>query len=215
MNRSLPSARWSCSAAAFLVASVLALTACTGGSATTSGTETTPASPTASATSSATPTPTPVYKPADAKGKAQNVPVPELPEAAKAETKEGLLVFAEFWFAQLNYAYQTGDISGVTSITSPACEFCSNITGSLTKNYDGERWLAGGKIVTPALSSTFAPESDGNYQVLVQVQQSKISYFAPGGGEFRSATPPSDTGNVMLMEFKDGAWHVSELHPVR
>ena len=41
-------------------------------------------------TPTAAPTPSASYKPADATGKAQNVPVPVLPDAAKAETKEGL-----------------------------------------------------------------------------------------------------------------------------
>ena len=44
------------------------------------------------------------------------MPVPELPEAAKAETKEGLEAFARYWFALLNYAYETGDMSGLNSI---------------------------------------------------------------------------------------------------
>ena len=206
------SARLRYSTAALLTASVLVLTACNGGG-NPPGND--PTSASASATPSPTPTPSAAYKPADAKGKAQNVPVPVLPEAAKAETKEGLLAFSGHWFELLNYAYQTGDVSGIEAVTSPSCELCSNITGSLTRNYEQERWLAGGKLVTPSVTTTFSPETDGTYQVLVQVQQAAISYFAPGGSEFRSPTPPSDTGNVMLVEFKNGGWYLSGLHPVR
>ncbi|ABK02274.1 hypothetical protein Arth_0876 [Arthrobacter sp. FB24] len=213
-----PFARLRYSAAAVVAASALMLTACNGG-ATPPGSESTSASGSASASATVTPSPTPtpsaVYKPADAKGKAQNVPVPVLPEAAKAETKEGLLAFSGHWFELLNYAYETGDVSGVEMLTSPTCELCSNITGSLTKNYAGDRWLAGGKLITPSVTTTFEPEPDGSYQVLVQVQQAAISYFAPGGSEFRSPTPPSDTGNVLLVEFKDGGWYLNGLHPIR
>ncbi len=67
----------------------------------------------ASATASATPTASAIYKPADASGKAQNVPVPVLPEAAKAETKEGLEAFARYWFELLSYGYETGDVDAV------------------------------------------------------------------------------------------------------
>ncbi|WP_307049124.1 DUF6318 family protein [Arthrobacter oryzae] len=199
-----------------MAASALALAACNGGG-NPPGTDPTSASASASESASVTPTPTPsaAYKPADAKGKAQNVPVPVLPEAAKTETKEGLEAFADYWFKLLDYAYETGDISGLGAVTSPACELCSNITTSLSTNYEGDRWLAGGKLVTPSITTTFTPESDGSYQVLVQVQQAAISYFAPGGSQFRSPTPPSDTGNVLLVEFKDRGWYLSGLHPIR
>ena len=196
----------------------MVLTACNGGG-NSPGNDPSSASASASAsatpTPSATPKPSAVYKPADAKGKAQNVPVPVLPEAAKAETKEGLLAFSGYWFDLLNYAYETGDVSRVGAVTSPTCELCSNITNSLTKNYEGDKWIVGGKLVTPSVTTTFIPESDETYQVLVQVQQAAISYIAPGGNEFRSPTPPSDTGNVMMIEFKDGGWYLSGLHPIR
>lgn len=202
--------------AAAVALSLLPATACTGGG-TTPGATAAPesSSPAASPTSTATPSPTASYKPADASGRAQNVPRPVLPEAAKAETKEGLEAFARYWFSQLNFAYETGNSSGLESVTSPACEFCSNITSSLAANYAGDRWLAGGRIETPSISTTFEAVAGGQYQVIVQVQQARISYFEPGGAEFRGPTQPSDTGNVMLMTYKGGAWQLAGLHPIR
>jgi hypothetical protein len=203
-------------AAATLAASLLLTTACnSGGSPPGSPPATDSPSASAISTSTSTPTPTPSYKPADASGKAQNVPVPVLPEAAKAETKEGLEAFARYWFAQLNFAYETGQISGLTSITAPGCEFCSNVTGALVTNYEGDRWLAGGHIETPSISTTYKTQTDGDYQVVVQVQQERITYFGAGGAQFRTPTPPSDTGNVMLAAFRDGQWQLTGLHPIR
>jgi hypothetical protein len=203
-------------AAGAVVAAALLLAGCAGGAPADPGTVT--PTPTGSATPSppATPTPTPsaVYKPADASGPAQNVPVPVLPEVAKTETKEGLEAFAKYWFEQLNYAYQTGDIASVEALTSSSCEFCSNITSSLTTNYQEGRWLAGGKIAVPAASTTFERGPDGNYQVILQLQQETITYYQPGGGEFRTATKPSNTGNVLLAGFESGAWRVNGLHPL-
>jgi hypothetical protein len=116
------SARLRYSIAAVLMASVLVLTACNGGNNPQSGDPTSAsASASASATSSPTPTPTAVYKPADAKGKAQNVPVPVLPEAAKAETKEGLEAFARYWYSLMNYAYETGNLAPVSAVSSSNC----------------------------------------------------------------------------------------------
>ena len=202
--------------AAAVALSLLPVTACTGGGATPGATAAPESSsPAVSPAQTATPTPTASYKPADATGRAQNVPVPVLPEAAKAETKEGLEAFARYWFSQLNFAYETGNSSGFESVTSPGCEFCSNITSSLAANYAGDRWLAGGHIETPSISTTFEAEASGQHQVIVQVQQAKISYFEPGGTEFREPTQPSDTGNVMLVTFKSGAWQLVGLHPIR
>jgi hypothetical protein len=133
---------------------------------------------------------------------------------AKTETKEGLEAFADYWFEQVNFAYESGDVTGIQAVTSPNCEFCFNITSSLTTNYQNGRWLAGGKITVPAASTTFERASDGNYQVIVQVMQQAITYHDPDGSEFRTPTKPSNTGNVLLVGFEDKAWRVNGLHPL-
>jgi hypothetical protein len=141
--------------------------------------------------------------------------MPVLPEVARTETKEGLEAFTRYWFEQLNYAYQTGDVAGLESVTSPKCEYCSKLTASLTTNYQGDRWLAGGKITTPASTTSFERSSDGNFQVVLQVLQTPISYYETAGKEFRAASNGSNTGNVLLANFVDGAWRVNDLHPIR
>lgn len=87
-----------------------------------SATSTTTASP---ASGSSVPTPPPTspaaYKPADAKGKAQNVPVPVMPELARENSKAGLEAFIGYWYATLSYAYETGDTKQLLPISSPAC----------------------------------------------------------------------------------------------
>jgi hypothetical protein len=202
---------------ALVVAGSLALAGCSGGAPADPGTA--PPSSAGAATPTATPTPTPTptaaYKPADASGPAQNVPVPVLPEVAKTETKEGLEAFARYWFEQLDYAYQTGNMAGVQVMTSPNCDYCSKISASLETNYSGGRWLSGGKITVPAATTSFGRASDGNYQVVLQVQQSPISYYESGGSEFRPASSASNTGNVLLANFVDSAWRVNGLHPLR
>jgi len=205
-------------AAGLVVGLALALSGCNSGDSHGPGGTSSPMAaetPTASATVTPTPTPSAVYKPADASGPAQNVPVPVLPEVAKTETKEGLEAFTRYWFELLNYAYQTGDVAGLKTVTSPDCEYCSKLTTSLTTNYQGDRWLAGGRITTPAASTTFERSTDGDFQVILQVVQAPISYYEPGGKEFRTASNGSNTGNVLLSNFIDGAWRVNDLHPIR
>jgi hypothetical protein len=72
-----------------------------------------------------------VYKPADAKGRAQNVPVPVKPAVADKNTKEGLEAFARYWYALLNYGFETGNLTPWTKLTSGSCEFCNLIKKSI------------------------------------------------------------------------------------
>ena len=201
--------------AAAVALALLPVTACSGGG-TTPGATAAPESsgPTASPTPTATPTPTASYKPADASGKAQNVPVPVLPEAAKAETKEGLEAFARYWFQLLSYGYETGDVSRLVNITSPDCRSCDRAKTVMTGWHEAGRWLVGGKTETPSVSTTFIVAPDGNYQVAIQVSQSALSYYNADGTLHQADPKPEDTGNLMLAVFRDGAWYVNNIQPI-
>ncbi|WP_426979816.1 DUF6318 family protein [Pseudarthrobacter sp. O4] len=193
----------------------MSVTACSGGGAEpnaspSAGTQ----SPSVSPTPSATPSPTASYKPADASGRAQNVPVPVLPEAAKLETKEGLEAFARYWFQLLSYGYETGDTSRLLAITSRECRACERAKEVMTGWHEERRWLAGGKTDTPSVSTTFLVAPDGNYQVAIQVSQTAISYYNSDGTLHQATPKPEDTGNLMLAAFRDGAWYVNNIQPI-
>src|SRR6476660_2392414 len=143
------SSRRHIAAAALLTAAVLTGTACTSGQASPGATPSS-GSPATSSSASPTPTPTPTptasYKPADASGRAQNVPVPVLPEAAKAETKEGAIAFAKHWYTLLSYAYVTGDLGPMDAVTGATCGLCQKVRPGIQEwNLDG-RWIAGGLV---------------------------------------------------------------------
>jgi len=213
-HTSLSGPRRAC-AAALVSISLMSVTACSGG-----GTpppespQSASQSPSEAPTPSATPTPTASYKPADATGKAQNVPVPELPEAAKAETKEGLEAFARYWFILLSYGYETGDTSRLDAITSSDCRACEKAKAVISGWHEGGRWIAGGKVQTPSVSTTFKVAPDGNYQVAIQASQAALSYYNADGTLEQAAAKPEDTGNLMLAVFKDGSWYVNNIQPI-
>ena len=201
--------------AAAVALSLLPITACTGGGATPGATAAPESSsPAASPAQTATPTPTASYKPADATGRAQNVPVPVLPEAAKAETKEGLEAFARYWFQLLSYGYETGDLSRLVNLTSSACRACDRAKTVMTGWNEAGRWLVGGKTETPSVSTKFVVAPDGNYQVAVQVSQGSISYYNADGTLHQADPKPDDTGNLMLAVFRNGAWYVNNIQPI-
>ena len=200
-------------AAGAVVAAALLLAGCAGGAPADPGTVT--STPTGSATSSpsATPTPTPsaVYKPADASGPAQNVPVPVLPEVAKTETKEGAEEFAKYWFSVLSYSYETGDVAAFESIEPPACVACQKVKEVIV-NWNSEgRWLVGGKLTTPVADTTFDKDQAGNYKVAVQVHQEPLSYMRADGTAARTDPQMPDQGNLLVLNYNSGAWSVVEL----
>ena len=206
-SRTSSFARSRISAAAAFVVSVFVLTACNGGGNPpgndgTSGT----ASPTVSATSTPSPTPTAAYKPADAKGKAQNVPVPVLPEAAKAETKEGLEAFAKHWYDLMNYAYETGDLAPVSAVSGPNCASCNKVRDTIVAwNSDGQ-WIEGGALTVQGADTKFAKDTSGGYQVVVQYQRQAISYHLADGSVEESSPKTSLLADIVIANYESGRW---------
>ena len=211
-SRAVPSG-----AAALVVGLALALSGCnSGGSPGPGGTSSQVAEekPTSSATSTPTPTPSAVYKPADASGPAQNVPVPVLPEVAKTETKEGLEAFTRYWFELLSYGYETGDTKPLSEVTSPACTMCERAKEVQQGWHQEGRWLAGGRITTPSINTTFVVAADGNYQVAVQVSQEALSYYNSDKTLDETGPKPADSGSLVIAVFRGGSWFVQTVEPI-
>ncbi|APX01287.1 DUF6318 family protein [Arthrobacter sp. QXT-31] len=203
--------------------SVLVLTSCSGGGEPQAGpTASAVASPalstsgSASATPSATPTPkpTPVYKPADAKGRAQNVPVPVKPPLADKNTKEGLEAFTKYWYALLNYGFETGDLSSWAELTSGSCEFCNLLKKSIAIGYKEGRWQVGGRLSAPSIEANFKTGA-GSQQVLVQVIQEETQFYKADKSVGRSPAAGSNTASVVIATYSGNRWTVADLHPVR
>ncbi|MET3720811.1 DUF6318 family protein [Arthrobacter sp. UYEF21] len=201
--------------AATVAAAALALSGCnTGGE--PGGTVTESPSATQTATAGPTPTPTeaPAYVPASASGRAQNVPVPVLPDVAKTETKEGLEAFARYWFELLTYGYETGDTNQISAITSTDCTMCERAKEVQRGWHSEGRWLEGGRVRVPAVSTTFRVAADGNYQVAVQVSQEAMSYYDADGSLDSTEPKTTDSGSLMLVVFKNGSWFVNTIEPI-
>lgn len=205
--------RTSVSARSFVIGSLaaaLTLTACE------NTTQPQSASPTVSASPTATPTPTQtaVYKPADAKGKAENVPLPVLPEAAKANSKEGVEAFARYWFQVLSYAYETGDVSAVKLATGSNCVFCNGLQESIGQSWADGKWIVGGRIETPSVTGKpgTGPESR---QATVQVIQQQIEIRKADGTLYQEATEASSSASQLVATFGVDGWIVTDLGLIR
>ncbi|WP_423183842.1 DUF6318 family protein [Arthrobacter sp. NyZ413] len=144
-------------------------------------------SPSASPSITATPTPTPaaVYKPATSTGRAENVPVPVLPEAAKANSKEGLEAFARYWYDLMNFAYQTGDLTPVDAVSGAGCNSCSRVRPTI------EDW-----------------NSQGQW---IEDHREAISYHRADGSVEKASPKTSLQADIMIAKYEGGAWSASNV----
>lgn len=202
-------------AGAFVTAGALMLAGCAGGAPADPGT-TSPA-PTGSASPSVavTPTPTPsaAYKPADASGPAQNVPVPVLPEVAKTETKEGAEAFTKHWFAVLSYAYETGDTASLSALSGADCVFCKGLVDNIQTAWSEGKWISGGRIETPAVTAD-APTS-GPARITLQVLQQELIIHNPDGSQYQEPTAATNSGSQAMATFGGGGWTITKLSLIR
>ncbi|RAM38443.1 DUF6318 family protein [Arthrobacter globiformis] len=155
-----------------------------------------------------------MYKPADAKGRAQNVPVPVKPALADKNTKEGLEAFTKYWFSLLNYGYETGDLTSWSALTGNSCAFCSNLKTSVSVGYRDGRWQVGGRLKTPSVQSKFKANSTSQ-QVVVQVIQEVTQYYKADKTVGRSPEPGTNTAVVVIAVHTKGKWSVPDMHLVR
>lgn len=200
-------------AAAAITAGALALSACAGRAPGGSGTPSTPAPSQSAPAPSPSPTLSAVYKPADAKGKAQNVPLPVMPEAAKAETKEGLEAFAKYWYALMNYAYETGNLEPIRALSAPAssCAMCDKIFPAVEKWNSEGRWVEGASIEVHALQTKFTKTNAGEYQVAVQSQQRAGTLRNADSTVGQTVQETSMLGDLLVAKFISGGWLVTNV----
>ena len=125
-----------------------ALTSCQDGNdpaATTSPSESpAAASPTASPSPTKSQPPKPV--PASAEGPAKNIPVPEMPDAAKQNSKNGAISFAEHYFDVVNYSIATTTTDELKKLTSRQCKLCAEqLIDPIDAAVDIKAWQVGGE----------------------------------------------------------------------
>ncbi|MFJ4267405.1 DUF6318 family protein [Paenarthrobacter nicotinovorans] len=166
--------------------------------------------PAASATSSSSG----AYKPADAQGKAQNVPVPVMPELAKENSKAGLEAFIGYWFQELSYAYETGDTAKADELSNDTCRLCNDLLSGVAANYSNGRWLIGGQYQTPVVEVFWAPSSPSQ-SAKVQVLQQQILYMNGDGSAGREPTGETNDAAAFFGVFADGSWSVTDLGVIR
>ncbi|WP_024819263.1 DUF6318 family protein [Arthrobacter sp. 31Y] len=166
-----------------------------------------PLAPSGSAATSSAPA---VYKPADAQGKAQNVPVPVMPELAKENSKAGLEAFIGYWYAQQNFAAQTGDQSVWSGLSEPECQTCKRIEKGISDSHINGRWSVGGNISVPVIESIWL-DGAATQQAKVQVIQDRIDYFNADGTPGRASETATNSAFGLFATYGSSGWTVTDL----
>ncbi|WP_155848484.1 DUF6318 family protein [Arthrobacter sp. 35W] len=147
-----------------------------------------------------------MYKPADASGPAQNVPVPVKPAIADEFSKEGIEAFAKYWYATLDYAYESGDLGPLGAITGPNCEACAGATKTVTKWFSDGRWIAGGRFDISATQSKFVETDEGLYQVIIQLKLEEASFYGTDGKLSNTVPASALLGDIIEARHDGHTW---------
>ncbi|MGW9413098.1 DUF6318 family protein [Arthrobacter cupressi] len=132
------------------------------------------------------------------------------PALADQNSKAGLEAFTKYWFALLDYGYQTGDLKAWDALTGPNCEFCASLRGGIDDVYSANEWMVGGKLTTPSVEAKWKPGAP-TQGAAVQVFQKEITYFDKDGKSERAPSPESNNGVALIGTFGSAGWQVKDL----
>lgn len=129
------------------------------------------------------------YVPASADGPAQNVPVPELPDAAREQTEEGAEATLKYWWDAMEYLYLTGGRAPLENISGDECVFCENFLEVVPETVSNGGWY----VLEETISISDITVKDVNESGMIifeyDVVQPKSQYFDAEG-------IPSDVRNI-------------------
>lgn len=194
-----------------ILTGILVLTGCSAGN-TPTPTETAGANPPTSTSavtvppSTTAPPTTAAYQAATANGPAQNVPIPTLPAKAKEFSKEGLLAFAEYWYATLGYAFETGDAGPMMAVTGSGCLNCGAMKETVVSWHSEGRWIVGGQMYVISQTTSFEPVEDGTYQVVSMVRQQNVKFYRQDKTLAGDRGPQPAIADILVANYSSDRW---------
>ncbi|MEO3941369.1 DUF6318 family protein [Paenarthrobacter nicotinovorans] len=138
------------------------------------------------------------------------MPVPVMPELAKENSKAGLEAFIGYWYAQLSYVDETGDMASWLPLISEDCRLCLRLKESGEDGYIDGRWLVGGRISVPVIEVQWA-SGDATQWSKVQVIQEAISYYNADGTTGRASDGTTNDAFALFAKYVEGQWAVTDL----
>lgn len=192
---------------ACLVATCLTLSACSSATGDAARSETpSPASP-----ASAPPGPDPRPTAASSNGPARNAPMPELPEAAKTNTKEGFAAFTQYWFDTITYGIETADSGPLRAASAAGCKMCGSYLTSIEEVANSGGWREAPRWTVSEFSSDFVKDASGRMEgVFILDESASVVYSAQGVIERRRKAGRLPGAQAIHAVFVGGNWTTAE-----
>ncbi|TJY72498.1 hypothetical protein E4J89_02140 [Arthrobacter sp. CAU 1506] len=134
-----------------------------------------------------------------------------MPKDASLKSQQGLEAFIPYWFETVSYAYETGDLEKIKSITSPECALCNAVFEDISSWTVEERWIVGGKLQVTKIEDRYVQTTSGGYAPYIFFSQEPLSYYSSGSLEGESDGIAEPTLWIPEVHYRAGAWHMVDL----
>ncbi|MFC4369803.1 DUF6318 family protein [Citricoccus nitrophenolicus] len=124
------------------------------------------------------------YEPATSEGPAKNVPMPEMPEAMKEPTEEGLEAALEYWWEAGYYLQLTGEAGPFEQVSADQCVICDSLADNFDEIYGSGGWSTGAEYKIEDLVVDL--NDDGTGSMIVVVREGPTHQYRSNGQEYAS-----------------------------
>ncbi len=152
------------------------------------------------------------FVPASSDGPAQNVPVPQMPTAAKEQTQEGLEAALEYWWEAERYLKLTGDPDPLRAISTEDCALCEELIKNWPAIYRADGWADIGETEMEVAFSSLDNNNLGGRAILM-VSEAPGEVYRPDGSRVESASGDGskDVGWGAGARYSGGQWQIEDM----
>lgn len=158
--------------------------------------------------------PSPDLRPtqASSQGPARNVPKPELPEAARQNTKEGFEAFTQYWFDTATYSFESGDSASLDAVSANDCKVCNSYISDIDQLRSSQGWASGPSWKISQFSSNMIRDPLAQVVGYFLLEESPSTIFATDGTVAKSRKG-GNNGNAKaaFASFESGLWSMRQL----
>lgn len=180
--------------AGLLVALLMGLGACGGGSPATPTSQATAVQPSPTATSAVPTKPT-------------GIEPPEKPAAMSTPDEDGAVAAAEYFLRMTTYAAATGDTTELEAMSGPDCQFCESYLESVIELHSAGGWATMPDIEFHGNTKRPTKRGDGQFQVELDVTKGKYQSYSPENGWYDANEEHLIMG-VIVTYLSENAWRV-------
>lgn len=148
------------------------------------------------------------YRKADAKGPAQNVPKPNVPEDGyRAKTPDGIRKTMDAWNQWINYGIQTGDYSKAREFLSTSNDGELKIYREIEALYRRGGWVIDGIQYFKPVGEPWT-EDDQTYRLKTRHEWDQETDVEPDGRQETWSSDKQEETYIFALEHRDGRWQI-------